>query len=329
MTPRVRKFRVFVTLALALACGGASAPACDRGRGAAVNDNGRAATPTPTAAAAAPSRGGEVAETPMTTDGELKLIGEGAYSRVSESFVAVARDAETYAALRQLHEGLPQLGADFFEANAVVAAFLGQRRSGGFAVGITRGRDGTLRLSESAPPPDAITTMALTAPFRVVSFAHSQEHPVRLALAGPWQEQARPYRVAGEFTMTGGFAGVREPFKVAGTLGVLRYQNLATVLFDLKGEGGGKPRALADAATGTVDGSRQLSVARLDPGTFILTPRRAMRAVGRFSEGEGKLSLSLEATQTAVADGFNGRGTLEAEATGPPPPKRAPDDERM
>jgi len=325
-----RKLRLFFAPALALLCCGAGAPGCDRQRAAGGGNNNTPAaalTPTP---ANTPARGGE-GQKPVTTDAELRLIDASSQTKVSDSFVAVARDRETYAALRKLHESLPELDAEFFKTNAVVAAFLGRRRSGGYAVEIARAEDGALRVSERARAKDAMTTMALTAPCRVVSFAHWPEQPVRLLLGETWQRQTRPYRVtAGEFTMTGGFAGVPRQFKVSGTLGVLSHKNLATVVFDLKGDGE-QARSLADAATGTVsDSSGELSVARLDPGTFVLPPRHAMRAMGRFSEGGAKLALDFEASQTAVADGFGGRGTLEAEATGPAPPKRAGgDDEPM
>ncbi|HLL75708.1 MAG TPA: protease complex subunit PrcB family protein [Pyrinomonadaceae bacterium] len=321
-----RKFRLILALPLALACGGATGASCgDSRRGsAATNGNNQITKPTPANDA---SRGVEAGEKMKTDGGELKSIGAGAQSQVEDAFVAVARDAETYAALRGLQAGLPELRADFFDSNAIVAAFLGRRNTGGYSVEIARGPEGALRVSESAPPKDAMVTMALTAPYRVVSLAHSPEHPVRLQLGDAWQRHSRPYRVtAGEFTMIGGFAGVREPFKVAGTLSVLRHGSLATVVFDLKGEDNARPRTLSDAATGTVNAAGELNIPRLDPGTFILPPRHAMRAAGRFTQDEGKLSLTLDGMRSAVADGFGGRGTLEAEATGAPPKRVATGD---
>ena len=260
---------------------------------------------------------------------EIDVIEAGAYARVSEAFVAVARDAQTYEEIRALHKSLPALRPEFFRANAVAAAFLGRRNTGGYAVEIARDAGGALRVAEVAPAKDAITTMALTAPYSVVSFAQLPERPVRLHLGDAWREQARAYRVtSGEFTMTGGFAGVRQQFKLAGTFGVLRHKNLATFLFDLKGGAeGADARALADAATGTVDVSRRVTIAQLDPGSFVHPPRRPMRADGFFAAGENRLTLKLDATQLAVADGFGGYGTLEADSTGPAPPKRAAADD--
>jgi hypothetical protein len=325
----VRKLRLPAALALAFTLCGASAAGCELRRQQAGGADANSRKPGGQAAPAGQAAtGGEGEKAVTTTDGELKTLGAGGYSQVNEAFVLVARDAQTYGELRKLAPGLPELGADFFSANAVVAAFLGQRPSGGYAVEIAREADGGLRVSEKSPPKDAIRTMALTSPYSVVASPWPGENPVRLSLGPPWRERARPYRVtAGEFTMMGGFAGVREPFRVAGALGVLRHKDLATVLFDLKGEGDRRARALADVATGTVSSGR-LSL-RVDPGTFILPPRDRMSAAGTFGAGENKLSLTLEGMQTKVADGFGGRGTLEAEATAPAPPKRALDDEPM
>lgn len=318
--------RLFLAAALALACSAASAQGCAARRGDAAQTNARsqASPAAPSATQTPAAEAGAAKQEAVKTDDEVKVIAAGAHSRVTEAFVAVARDAETYGAIRRLHESLPELGAEFFRERAVVAAFLGRRNTGGYAVEIARDAGGALSVSEAAPPKDAMVTMALTAPFSVASFRHWPEQPVRLRAGDAWRQQARPYRVtSGEFTMTGGFAGVRQPFKLAGTFGVLRHGNLATFLFDLRGEAeGASARALADAATGTVDASRRVHVAQLDPGNFVQPPRRAMRADGSFTEGEHRLTLKLDATQPAVADGFGGYGTLEADATAPAPPRR-------
>ena len=317
---------------LALVCSAASAQGCGAARrGEVAQTAAPAQTPAPKPSASptpAAERGAANRETAKMSN-EIKVIEAGAHSRVSEAFVAVARDAQTYGAIRRLHESLPELGPEFFRESAVAAVFLGRRNTGGYAVEIARDAEGALRVSEVAPAKDAMVTMALTAPYRVVSFAQWPEQPVRLHLTDAWRRQARPYRVtSGEFTMTGGFAGVRQQFKLAGTFGVLRHKNLATFLFDLKGEAAdADARALSDAATGTVDVSRRVRIAQLDPGSFVHPPRRPMRADGLFSASEHRLTLKLDATQSAVADGFGGDGTLEADATGAAPPKRGGDDD--
>ncbi|MDQ1523889.1 MAG: hypothetical protein QOE47_1813 [Pyrinomonadaceae bacterium] len=261
--------------------------------------------------------------------GEIKELAAGGYSSVRDAFVFVARDAQTYATLRQWHEQLPPLGADFFKANAVVAAYLGQRSSGGYGVQFTRGDaagGNVLRVSEKSPGKNAITTMALTYAFRIVSVPVKDDRPLVLALDAAWQEAARPYKVgAGEFTRMGGFAGRPERSKLAGELRIMRQAQLATVFFALEGTSAEGKHALQDVATGTVTPEGALTLARVDPGSFVPPPRHPLRARGQFAEGENKLSLTFEVLEAKVNDGYGGQGKLEATATAPPPKKRAAD----
>ena len=330
-----RMFRLSSILFLSLALGGASAAGCGTGQQQQQQPpNKPKADKRPPGAGvpAQPPAAGSQQEQPMKnaepvkTGGGPETLASGGHSQVREPFVFVARDSQTYKELRRLAGDLPELRDEFFRAGVVVAAFLGQRRTGGYEVEIAREADGALRVSEKSPPKDAMTTMALTAPYRVVSYATPDENPVRLRLDSAWQQAARPYRVVlGEFTMLGGFAGVREKFNVTGTLGLMRHRDLATVIFDLGGDDAGRPRVLADAASGKVSaGKLTLSV---DPGTFILPPRRRMIAEVEAGPGENKLHFTLDGLQAAVADGFGGRGKFDAEATAPPPKKTALDDD--
>src|SRR5256885_9485503 len=68
--------------------------------------------------------------------GDIKVLAEGFHSKITKPFVAVVRDAETYAALTRLDENLPKLDADFFKESVAVAAFLGERNTGGYSVEI-------------------------------------------------------------------------------------------------------------------------------------------------------------------------------------------------
>ena len=326
----VRKFRLPSVLALALAlCGAASAAGCEPrpGDGQPGKSEANKQGPGAGAPAASPAAGGQ-GEQAVKTDGGLKALGAGGYSKVLEPFVFVARDEQTYKELRKLVGELPELKEDFFRSNAVVAAFLGQRRSGGYAVEIAREGEGALRVSEKSPPKDSIRTMALTAPYQIVSFPANDEDAVRLRLDPAWQQGQRPYRVVlGEFTMTGGFAGVSEKFNVTGALGLMRYKDLATVLFDLGGDDPRRPRALADVTSGKVF-SDKLTLT-VDAGTFILPPRQRMAAEVKLGPGENKLHFTLEGVGSKVADGFGGRGEFDAEASAGPPKKIALDDEPM
>ncbi|HYO91186.1 MAG TPA: protease complex subunit PrcB family protein, partial [Pyrinomonadaceae bacterium] len=170
---------------------------------------------------------------------ELKILAGGAYGKVNDAFVVVARDAETYAALRELVDNLPQVSADFFKKNIVVAAFLGQRRTGGYGVEITLAENNRLRVSSTSPPAGSMTTQALTAPFKVISIPDLEHRSLSIEIGPAWNNETRPYRVSsGDFTTGGGFAGRIERLQLAGDIRVSRLGKLATFVFDLKSSGG-------------------------------------------------------------------------------------------
>jgi hypothetical protein len=264
-------------------------------------------------------------EKPETGDmqNDLKQLAQGQHSPVSNAFIAVARDAETYNALRQLVTNLPELKQDFFKSNLVVAAFLGERRTGGYSVRLTRAGNGSIRVEEMRPAGDAITVQVLTYPFSVVAVPVSNQEAPAIEAGRAWQAMTRPYQVkGGEFTMSGGIAGRSEKFGITGRIGVMREGNLATLLFNLQSKGGAKPRTLSEAASGLVQSDGRLAVALLDAGSFVDPPADVLRAKGLLAENENKLSLTFESIPGQVRDGFNGNGTLNAEASAPAPQRR-------
>lgn len=264
----------------------------------------------------------EEAEKPLNN--EIKVMAEGAYAKVSDAFIVVARDAATYTTLRQLVDTLPQLGPEFFRKNMVVAAFLGGRRTGGYGVSITLAADNRLQISSTSPPAGSMTTQALTAPFKVVSVSVGDNRPLAVAAGAAWTSSMRPYRVtSGEFTTGGGFAGRFEKLQLAGDIGIARHGQLLTFIFDLKGTGGKKPRSLQDIVSGVSGQGGSLSGAVSDAGTLVDYPRSPLLLKGNFTENDDKLSLTFESLPATVADGYGGEGKLEAAAIGPAPPKKA------
>ncbi|HEV7859828.1 MAG TPA: protease complex subunit PrcB family protein [Pyrinomonadaceae bacterium] len=318
---------------LSLAVNGGGAAGCgSKGNQTAQNINGpenrnTTASPTPGREVDAVSVGGTVLK------GEIKVLAEGSYSQVNDAFVGVARDAETYAAIRELAKGLPDLSADFFQHNAVIAAFLGQRRTGGYGVSVTRAADGKVQLEQVSPAKGSMTTQALSAPFKIVSVPTGDsefrfENTLTLELGGAWQAALRPYRVtAGEFRMFGGFAAHSESFGLTGDLRVMREGSLATFVFNLKSSGGKKERSLQEVATGVVQKNNQVTISYVEAGTLVDRPRSALHAQGSFTGKEESLSLEFGSLPSNISDGFGGEGKLEAAATAPAPQKNKPSDE--
>ena len=312
-------------LLLSLAVNGAGGAGCEtrqsRNQGAQeVKTQGNNSVPAPAAATPTP----ETATNEAASDG-LKVLMEGSQSGVADAFVAVARDAETYAALRERLGRLPELSADSFRTSVVVAAFLGRRTTGGYSVQITGGKEGSIRLSESQPPKGAIVTQALTTPFKVVSVPVSDKQPLSLEMEGEWKSMTRPFSVtAGTFTVTGGFAGTTENFRLEGGIGILREGKLATLAFDLKAASGTKARVLKDVATGVLQPDGSLAITHMAAGQLVSLPPGALRADGKLIDGESKLTLAFESLPSNVDDGYHGKGRLEAAASAAPPQKRKP-----
>lgn len=104
-------------------------------------------------------------------------IGRGAISAITETRVAIARDEDAWARLWAEHGAHllppPPLPPVDFETRMVVAVFLGQRTSGGYAVTIERclAADGgiTVVARESSPGEDDLVTAVMTAPYAFVA----------------------------------------------------------------------------------------------------------------------------------------------------------------
>lgn len=273
-----------------------------------------AETPLPT-----PSREGE-----QVMKGELNVLAGGMYGSVEDAFVAVVRDAQTYAALRALVAQLPEMNADAFKKNAVVAAFLGTRRTGGYGVEITRNGEGTIRFAETKPPAGAITSQALTAPFKIVSVALDEQASLKIETGEAWTDAMRPYRVSGgEFESSGGIAGRMEKFALGGELRAGRLGKLVSIAFMLKTTGGARPRALQTVATGTTTDAAGFVIPRLEGGSLVEWPNGGLRATGRFDSDAGdNLALGFNSLPAPYSDSFSGRGKLDAVATTPAPRKQ-------
>src|SRR5437773_5103834 len=138
--------------------------------------------------------------------GELKVLAEGYNSAVPNSFVAVVRDTSTYAALVKLDGNLPKLDEEFFKSNAVVAAFLGERNTGGYSVDIIREGPAGFRVVEKKPGKDMMVAQVITSPFKLVSVPAGGASPILLDLGDAWNRQKKYVVMKGTFIMTCGIA---------------------------------------------------------------------------------------------------------------------------
>jgi hypothetical protein len=256
-----------------------------------------------------------VIEKAQPKEGELKVLAEGLQSAIKNPFVALVRDADTYAALTKLDGKLPKLDDEFFKTKVVVAAFLGERNTGGYSVEISRDA-AEINVREKKPGKDMMVTQMVTSPFKIVALEGMSNAPVWLALDDALESRMSLFHITNaKFTMSGGIAGTREEFNLGGAIGVLRAGNLATFQFRLIAPATTKRRALIEHATGVVANDNSIKVSRMSADSFIDPPNTGLQADGLFSDGGKKLLLNLLSRPSMIADGYSGVGSIEAEFT--------------
>jgi hypothetical protein len=245
--------------------------------------------------------------------GDIKVLAEGFHSRITKPFIAVVRDAETYAALTRLDGNLPKLDGDFFKENVAIAAFLGERNTGGYSVEI-RANAIEISVLEKKPGKGVMVPQMITSPFKIVALQGAPNSAVRLTPDEAWRQATTFYRItSGRFSMGGGFAGTSEEFGLQGPIGVMRAGNLATVRFSLLNSGTSKRRLLVDTCTGLIDGEKKIRISRMSADSFVDPPNSGLSGTATFSDGGRKLTVDLLSRPDFIADGYSGRGTIEAE----------------
>ena len=249
-------------------------------------------------------------ETPPTNGGaDVKTLAEGANSEIEQPFLFVARSAETYRQLQGAVKDLPSASGVNFDEQAIIAAFAGTRSSGGYSVEIKKSGE-KVSISVAAPPPDAMTTQALTTPYKITAVPVEAEQSLNLEVAENWKNAARTFKLSsGEFESSGGIAGRLKKFAVQGTIEMWQFGDFATLTFNLSGKNADGKLRLTETASGIAkDG--EITVSRLDAGSFSEGPKSPLKVSGMISND--KLSLNFEPLPAKVADGFQVRGKLEA-----------------
>lgn len=240
---------------------------------------------------------------------DIKVLVKGAHSKIETPFVFVARDEKTYAQLQNLVEGLPNASTVDFSANAVIAAFAGEKSTGGWTVEIKKTANGFGVVVQS-PGKGMMVTQVITNPFNVSQVPITSDKSLSLDLPINFNSKIQSFQVSkGDFEYTGGIAGRRKQFKADGTIRLLTSDDYATVWFDLKGKGADKTRKISAIASGTLKNGN-LEIERLDAGNFVEMPHPPFSVKGMLKDKN--LSLNFEPLPTNVADGYEGHGSLEA-----------------
>lgn len=250
-----------------------------------------------------------VDKTNTTMPTAYKILVEGQQSRIDIPFLLIARDAETYALIRTLVEGLPASSTIDFSKTAVAAAFAGERSSGGWTVEI-RPIPNKIVIDLNRPPKGAMTAQVISYPFQVALIPVSETKPLAVDLTATWINRVSVYRVSkSDFESSGGIAGRVKKFSTEGTIGILSYGEIVTYIFDLSGTGSDQAIKLTDVASGVAkEGIVELT--RLEAAAFAETPHPPLKVFGNLKGN--KLSLIFESHPPTIADGFMVRGKLEA-----------------
>ena len=265
---------------------------------------------------ASPKQGDSPVDKQNPSANELKIVAEGFHSSITKPFIAVIRDASTYSELAKLEPNLPKLDSDF-KNNILVAAFCGERNTGGYSVEISRNQTGEIHVQEAKPGKDMMVAQMITSPFKVVSIAASPAMPVPIRLDSAWTDSLSYYTISkGTFTVSGGFAGRREEFELSGGVAMMRHKRLVSFRFTLRSKEKGEKVLLEDFATGTIE-SDAIKIAALSDGDLIPPPTNGLEANGRLTNHEQNLSLTFISLPTMIADGFGGGGMIEAVRVAP------------
>jgi len=242
-------------------------------------------------------------------DEQIKVISEGAFGTVETPFVFVARSKETYTELQKLVENLPSATEIDFTKTAVVAAFAGTKNTGGYSVEIRKSVD-KIMIEVIEPPKDAMTTDALTMPFKIALVSIEEENSLPLEVSNNWKNAMQIYKItSGDFESSGGLSGRLKRFNAEGTISVLSFGNYATLVFNLSTKGADKNMKLTETASGVVKDGK-INLARLDAGNFSENPKPPLKVSGVIS-GD-KISLMFEPLPSKIADGFQLGGKIEA-----------------
>lgn len=239
-----------------------------------------------------------------------KVLLKGSDSKVDQPFIFIARDQKTYTQLQNLVEGLPDGLTIDFQKNAVVAAFGGERPTGGWTIEIKRTIN-TFVIEIKSPGKDMMVGQVITTPFNVSLVPVEVDKALPLDVVSKHFNDKRKYFPVSQadFEFTGGIAGIRKQFKANGMISLLTFGDYVTAWFDLKSHGIKEERRLFEATSGIFKYGK-FEFTRLDAGSFVDSPHPPFSVKGTFINDI--LSLNFEPLPVNVADGYEGKGSLEA-----------------
>ncbi len=243
------------------------------------------------------------------------VLASGSQSEVSGHFVFVARTSAALDKLSQLVR-LPDVafGTDF-KKSAIVAAFAGTKPTGGYSVEI-EAKDGTAKVSEVAPPEDAMVTEALTTPYSVAVVPVEEEESLVVKVPALWEEGAENYPIlSGFFSVSGGFVATEQTFVVTGSVKVMRHGDLVTFL-SIIAASTDQRRELTETVS-AVKSDAVWIADRMEAGNFLERPHPPLRIKATFEGNWLKMAFEPGKRDYVVNDGYTAKGEIAAKRNPP------------
>lgn len=108
----------------------------------------------------------------MSNDHEIRELAQGGQSRESAERMMIVRDPEAFERIWALTRQQGEVPAVDFDQEMVIAAFMGERRTGGYSIHVEelRQEGDVLRVHVrmESPGENCMTTQAITRPFQLV-----------------------------------------------------------------------------------------------------------------------------------------------------------------
>lgn len=243
--------------------------------------------------------------------GNVEVLAEGSYSKIEKPFIFIARTESDYEMLKTLVDEFSSNKVIDFKKQAVVAAFAGQRNSGGYSVSIEK-LQGQVDVRVKNPPKDSMFTQAITYPYQIALVPIEEEDSLKMAVSEDFQNEMTTYKLtSGNFEFSGGFIGRQTKFEAVGNIKMMKHNEFVTFLFGLNGKGNEKNRSLNEMSSGMIE-NNSAKISRVEAGSFIDRPHPPLQ-VSVNMEGN-KLSMKFEPGKRdyVISDGYEGSGSLEA-----------------
>ena len=242
---------------------------------------------------------------------QSKVLAEGFNSSIKYPFVAVLRDVRTYDALSAEDSKLPKFDESFFKSNLIIAAFLGERPTGGSTIAIAS-EAGGFTIKEQKPEKNAMVSQMITRPFKLVAIAVRPGELVRIVLDDPWESEVKLYRVGGWFKSSKGAADTVVDLQLSGTVLSLQTVGLVTFFFAVKetGQESRLARGLYGTFTGIIRNGREVRIRRMLTAGLIDQPYDGAQADGVLGQDRSELDLTFSSLTSPSSNGYRAKGNI-------------------